>query len=152
MSTTGLRRKMMISLGLPIPHGVLLEAVNRHTDQPFTKYDFSGAIAKTQSFLSAATQHGFHGQTHVEPSCKAISEQNLTNSAFETRRRLSSLDDIELLKQGGQHLEERYRAPSRPRSTVQLESMTVGSHVKRCCCGVAILYGNKHINCPLGED
>ncbi len=142
----------MSSLGLPIPHGVLLEAVKRHTDQPFTKYDFSGAIAKTQSFLSAATQQGFHGRPHVEPSCRAISEQNLTNSAFETRRRLSSLDNIELLKQDGQRLEEMCHSSSRLLSTEQLESMTVGSHVKRCGCGATILYGNKHINCPLGED
>ena len=115
----------------PIPPDTVLTAIFTHSDQAFTKKDFVRDIARQQPPLGAAPQPKIVIDTLYSRGRGVHPVQDNTNSR-QALDRLTAHDEALLI--------ERQLRTYRPR---------LPTNTRQCSCGVPILYGSMHLNCPL---
>lgn len=106
------------------PPSSVLDVVSLHTDQPFTKFDLAQSIRRNRETLRTATQPESVALIGLLRGRDSLSVHENTNS-LEVHAPFDVADAFNAAN----------------------NSMSI----RRCECGEPMLYGNKHINCPLNR-
>lgn len=107
-----------------MPSSSVLDVVSLHVDQPFTKFDFTQSIRRNRETLRTVMQSESVNLVGLLRCRDPLSVHENTNSFI-------------------------VHAPFDVADAFNAANTSMS--IRHCECGEPMLYGNKHINCPLNR-